>query len=423
METSIVGTVVDFGFLLFSLWAFFALTALGVLLIWLSWRWIFVAYVLIIIVALIRFFRMPRETDDEINTHLQNKDKVVAMLRWPFRVFISLIMLYLSWSLYLALHLDVSKIIGFSKGDSSKTPPMQVNGSAGELQATTSSVPTGVAQVTNSNPISPNEAGSKEPKREVTKKDASRPQRQDLLYVNTQLLNVRSGPGIDYKKVGRLSYGEKVIVNAVSENSRDGNWVKGVSGDTRGWINKKYLAASIPTGVAQASAKNKGRDDTAHLNTSSGDRRSLARGTLNIEELLANEKRAGSARVEKIPGGRFLVGTSLQTAFDEKSAQIKPALHSALDKIATIASAYDTVQLEITGHTDALELMGNIARHQYLSELRADAVFSYLLRRRVPRARMKRRGYGQNEPIASNKTAQGRSYNRRVDILITVAPY
>jgi fibro-slime domain-containing protein len=74
-----------------------------------------------------------------------------------------------------------------------------------------------------------------------------------------------------------------------------------------------------------------------------------------------------------------------------------------------------TLRLEIDGHTDGI---GTAAYNQDLSERRAAAVKSYLVRHAgVASARLTTAGYGSSRPVASNATAKGQALNRRVEFV------
>ena len=66
-----------------------------------------------------------------------------------------------------------------------------------------------------------------------------------------------------------------------------------------------------------------------------------------------------------------------------------------------------------TGHTDSI---GTDEYNQKLSERRAAAVKDYLVSKGMPAAKITTIGKGESQPVATNKTAEGRQKNRRVDI-------
>ncbi|CAI8955141.1 hypothetical protein PSJE_16040 [Pseudomonas jessenii] len=88
-----------------------------------------------------------------------------------------------------------------------------------------------------------------------------------------------------------------------------------------------------------------------------------------------------------------------------------------LDKIATrLKAEAPTAQLTVTGHTDSV---GSDAYNQKLSDKRAHSVVEYLIDQGVPRSNfVSVVGAGESQPVADNKTADGRAQNRRTEIKI-----
>jgi OOP family OmpA-OmpF porin len=98
--------------------------------------------------------------------------------------------------------------------------------------------------------------------------------------------------------------------------------------------------------------------------------------------------------------------------FDPSSADISDSAQGTVDAIAEIAKQCERVQMEIGGHTDS---QGREVMNQDLSQQRADAVLIGLQQRRVRTGNMTARGYGETQPIADNKTEEGREANRRIE--------
>jgi len=86
-----------------------------------------------------------------------------------------------------------------------------------------------------------------------------------------------------------------------------------------------------------------------------------------------------------------------------------------LERLVWLLSEKPTLQIEIVGHTDST---GSAAVNERLSWGRARAVANYLIARGIAPERLRVRGVGASEPIASNATPEGRAQNRRVEIRI-----
>jgi outer membrane protein OmpA-like peptidoglycan-associated protein len=102
--------------------------------------------------------------------------------------------------------------------------------------------------------------------------------------------------------------------------------------------------------------------------------------------------------------------------FDFNKSTIKPVSFPLLNEVAQALADNPKIKVEIGGHTDSV---GDDNFNLKLSQSRADAVRLYLVKRGIDYARMTTKGYGETVPIADNRTADGRSQNRRVEFVIT----
>lgn len=110
------------------------------------------------------------------------------------------------------------------------------------------------------------------------------------------------------------------------------------------------------------------------------------------------------------------VSINLALLFDTGSATLKPAHYAEIDKVADFMMQYPDTEVVIEGHTDA---QGNAKFNQQLSQKRAESVQSYLISGRlIDASRVKAIGYGEEKPVASNATRDGRAQNRRVVAVI-----
>ena len=98
--------------------------------------------------------------------------------------------------------------------------------------------------------------------------------------------------------------------------------------------------------------------------------------------------------------------------FDTASSHIPEANKSILDQAAALMKRAPQVKLTVKGHTDAV---GHAATNKTLSQKRAQAVVDYLVKQGVDPAQLQAVGYGQEQPIADNSTANGQFKNRRIE--------
>jgi outer membrane protein OmpA-like peptidoglycan-associated protein len=101
--------------------------------------------------------------------------------------------------------------------------------------------------------------------------------------------------------------------------------------------------------------------------------------------------------------------------FDQGKSTIRKESNATLDGAVKVLQEFPSVKLEISGHTSS---EGSKEVNAKLSQERADAVKTWLVGKGVDPNRIQTRGAGSDEPIADNKTALGRSKNRRIEFKI-----
>lgn len=99
--------------------------------------------------------------------------------------------------------------------------------------------------------------------------------------------------------------------------------------------------------------------------------------------------------------------------FDIGKYSIKPESYPIIAQIVEFLQGNPSLRIMIEGHTDS---QGNDANNQKLSENRAGAIKTEMVKRGITADRLETIGYGETKPIADNKTADGRTQNRRVTI-------
>jgi outer membrane protein OmpA-like peptidoglycan-associated protein len=98
--------------------------------------------------------------------------------------------------------------------------------------------------------------------------------------------------------------------------------------------------------------------------------------------------------------------------FDTGKTTVKPESFERLDSVVEYMTHKKSARIEISGHTDNV---GNAQENKTLSEDRANACRDYLISKGIDDRRIDAVGYGDERPIASNNTREGREQNRRIE--------
>lgn len=101
--------------------------------------------------------------------------------------------------------------------------------------------------------------------------------------------------------------------------------------------------------------------------------------------------------------------------FDYNQDTLKPSSYPELTRLINILRKNPAMTVEISGHTDS---EGTNEKNMQLSKARAKAVVQHLIRQKIEAWRLLAKGYGEEVPLASNATFQGRALNRRVEFKI-----
>ena len=140
-------------------------------------------------------------------------------------------------------------------------------------------------------------------------------------------------------------------------------------------------------------------------------------GGANLDRQEAELRGQLGSNVGIVNNGQSLVVTLPQDIlFAVDSTALTGALQNDLYSVAASLNRYPDTTVNVIGHTDNT---GAASYNQDLSQRRAQAVASVLINAGVTPQRIRSIGRGEDAPIASNLTPEGRQQNRRVEIIIT----
>ena len=106
---------------------------------------------------------------------------------------------------------------------------------------------------------------------------------------------------------------------------------------------------------------------------------------------------------------------TLDVEFDYNKSIIKPGYYKDIDDLVNVMKDHPELKVVIEGHTDN---SGSAEYNKKLSQQRAEAVKQYMVEKGIEANRLKAKGFGEEKPIASNDTEEGRQKNRRVEAAV-----
>lgn len=141
---------------------------------------------------------------------------------------------------------------------------------------------------------------------------------------------------------------------------------------------------------------------------------SISYNVLDIPALAANAyyKNAFNVAIEFEPPKSFTLDN---VEFDFGKSTLRPESFKVLDELAEYLQRKDDERIEVGGHTDNI---GTAAKNQKLSQERAQSIVTYLISKGIGAERLVAKGYGATDPVADNKTEEGRQRNRRTEVTI-----
>ena len=191
-----------------------------------------------------------------------------------------------------------------------------------------------------------------------------------------------------------------------------------------------YLAAQTAR-LAQLKAAAKADDARVAAGQTERDRIQLSARTREVDTATHEADTAKTARDQEAqkaanlqaeldalkakPTDRGLVLTLGDVLFDSGRAELNPGASRNLDQLVQFLTDHPGRRVEIDGYTDSV---GTDSFNLDLSQRRADAVRSVLIRRGIDPSRIVSQGYGKEFAVANNSDSGGRQLNRRVEVVI-----
>lgn len=124
--------------------------------------------------------------------------------------------------------------------------------------------------------------------------------------------------------------------------------------------------------------------------------------------------------VQSITAGKFAEEinkqgyVTLNVNFDNNKAIIKDGDKPTLNEVVTLLKNDSGLKLSVDGHTDNV---GNATANKTLSQQRAESIVKYLINNGVAVNRLVAKGFGSENPVADNRSEEGRAKNRRVELV------
>ncbi len=136
---------------------------------------------------------------------------------------------------------------------------------------------------------------------------------------------------------------------------------------------------------------------------------------MDKQEALLRQQLANSGVSVTRMGDDLVLNMPGNITFDVNKSLLRTDFFEVLDSVSLALQEFDRTLVDVTGHTDST---GSLDYNMTLSEERAISVATYLRLQGVDANRMHTQGAGPQYPVASNATSEGRSQNRRVELVL-----
>ena len=183
-------------------------------------------------------------------------------------------------------------------------------------------------------------------------------------------------------------------------------------------FNRAVLSLQGALGVLPANPSMIGRSSNKRKNREESESEKQARELRRQLQIMGKEQ---EVKIEFDAKGGLKISLPNAILFETGSATLKPEASPVLGEISRVLAALPDTFVEVKGHTDTTPLtqMPQFRDNYQLSYFRAEAVMQQLvIAGGVPEEQFQITAAGQNQPMATNTTPEGRATNRRVEIFV-----
>ena len=216
----------------------------------------------------------------------------------------------------------------------------------------------------------------------------------------------------------RLAAEQRAREEAVARARAEAEAKAKAAADSIARVHAAELAKAQAQAAAEAEARQRAQAQADSLARAQADAEARARAEAEARERAEAEARARAKAEQRVREEAAFVAGYKDVAYFETGKDIPifgELNEDSWENLKNVMSRYPEITVTVTGHTDNV---GKPASNQALSQRRADNIKAMLVSKGIDGSRIRAIGKGDKEPLASNKTKEGRAKNRRIEITI-----